>query len=521
MTQHEEAGSEATGLVNGAAGTRRKAKPLTLRVFRRQVGLVGLVGLIFFTASGGPFGLEQAIGSSGPGMAVLLILLVPLILAVPAALMSAELSAAIPLEGGYYYWAKAAFGPFAAFIVGLGAWFTSFLDTALYPVLFVDYLATWFPALGRGQGFSVSTFNGQVSLDLHWLIAVAFMIPLALLNARGIRLVGDASAALTVVILLPFVVVTILGVAHIIHTGASPLAPFVAKGQAPAAAFAAGLAVVIWNYVGFDKISTAGGEVDRPARTYPLALAIAVPLIMLTYLLPMVASLASGLHHHDPSQWTQGDFARAAGMLGGDWLQIGVLIAAGVSNIGLFSACLLATSRLPAVLAADRLLPAPLARVHPRYGTPVVAITVSVCFFAVFCSMSFKSLLNADIMLGFGVLALEFLALLVLRRRYPAMNRPFRIPGGWPVLALVVFLPTLIGIGVLFATISLDPFSAVLGLGAFALCALLYPVSRRIWKQDRPDADVDLDAVDFGPGTDPALILEGRPRASRSSPLGA
>ncbi len=484
---------------------------LTLGVLKRQITLIPLVGLVYFSVSGGPYGLENSVGSSGPGMAMLLIIVVPIVFAIPCALMNAELGSAIPIEGGYYYWVKAAMGPFAGFVEGMSSWLTSFLDTALYPVLFVDYLATWFPGVARGQHVAFSTFGGNVSIDLHWVIAIAFMVPLILLNIRGSKLVGDTSAVLTVVILAPFVILTALGVWRMLTvSGVNPLHPTVLGGQSKVSAFNAGLAVVIWNYIGFDSITTAGDEIDRPKRTYPLALAISVPLIMMSYLLPMLAALASGLHHHDPSQWTDGDFALAGQALGGSWLKVLIIVGAGVANVGLFSSLLLSGSRVPAVLAADRYLPRSLAKTHPKYGTPVTAILVSCAFFAVFCAMDFVTLLDADVVLSLGALILEFAALVVLRKRFPNMARPFRVPGGWFGVTLITALPLAVTVGVVWGTATSEPAALWMGLGGFVLAALLYLPCSWWWKRDHPDAAVEVGEVDFGPGVDPASLLERR-----------
>lgn len=71
-------------------------------MLKRQVTLVPLVGLIYFSVSGGPYGLENSNSGAGPGMAMLLIIVISIIFAVPCALMNAELGSSIPLEGGYY-----------------------------------------------------------------------------------------------------------------------------------------------------------------------------------------------------------------------------------------------------------------------------------------------------------------------------------------------------------------------------------------------------------------------------------
>lgn len=515
MTEQATGTTDATGAM---AAPGEPAGAITLKILRKQITLVPLIGLIYFSVSGGPYGLENAIGSSGPGMAMLLIIVIPVIFAVPCALMNAELGSAIPIEGGYYYWVKAAMGSFAGFVEGMSSWFTTFLDTALYPVLFVDYLATWFPQVARGQHAVVSLFGGSFSLDLHWVLCLAFMVPLAFLNIRGSKIVGETSAALTAVIIAPFAILTVIGVWHMATTaGVDPLHPAVLTGQSKASAFSAGLAVVIWNYVGFDSITTAGDEIVEPKRNYPLALAVSVPLIMMSYLLPMLAALASGLHHGHPGDWTDGDFALAGQLLGGSWLKVLIIIGAGVANVGLFTSLLLSGSRVPAVLAADRYLPRPLARTHPRFGTPANAIIVSCLVFAVFCALDFQTLLDADIILGFGGLALEFAALLVLRKRFPQMARPFRIPGGWPVVIVVTLLPVSLVVGILWSTWTSEPLAVWIGVGGFVLSAALYVPCRAWIKRGDPDAVVDLTEVDFGPGVDASHVLEARTPAAVST----
>lgn len=79
-----------------------------------QLTLAALTCLVFFTTSGGAFGLEALIGAVGPGWAVALIVVTPLIWSLPTALMVAELATLMPEEGGYYVWVREALGPFWA-----------------------------------------------------------------------------------------------------------------------------------------------------------------------------------------------------------------------------------------------------------------------------------------------------------------------------------------------------------------------------------------------------------------------
>jgi amino acid transporter len=75
-----------------------------VRIVKRTLTLGPLVWIMFFTVSGGAYGLEDVIGESGAGMGLLLIVITPIIWSLPSALMVAELATAMPVEGGYYYW---------------------------------------------------------------------------------------------------------------------------------------------------------------------------------------------------------------------------------------------------------------------------------------------------------------------------------------------------------------------------------------------------------------------------------
>src|SRR5439155_1643032 len=103
---------------------------------RGKLGLWPLLMTIFFCVSGGPFGLEPVV-QSGRGMALMLILIVPIIWALPVALLSAELGSAIPEEGGYYEWVKQGVGPRAGFWCAWLTFLYTCVDVAIYPRLFV------------------------------------------------------------------------------------------------------------------------------------------------------------------------------------------------------------------------------------------------------------------------------------------------------------------------------------------------------------------------------------------------
>ena len=469
------------------------SKDIAVQVVKRQLTLLPLIGLMFFTVSGGAYGLEDVVSASAPGMAIILIVVTPLIWSVPAALMVAELSTALPVEGGFYQWVKIGLGKFAGYLEGMWSWLTTWVDMALYPVLFADYLSqTWYP--GGAAGATPILDLGFVTFDTHWLLCLAVIWPFAYLNIRGAKVVGDSSLGFMYFILAPFAIMVLIGIPKLIIDGTNPFHPFTPHNVSALGAFGAGMWVVMWNYLGWDGLSTVAGEIDNPRRNFPRALAISLPLITLCYLLPVLAGLAAST---DWQAWTAGYFPILAGNLGGSWLEYWLTIGGLVSAVGLFSALLLSVSRIPYVMAYDHYLPKGLTKEHKKYKTPWVAIVVCSLIYSLFTLGPFASLVVVDVFIYSLALLLEFAALIVLRIKYPNLPRPFKVPGGWPVIALITILPVLIILFAVYQTIQDSGWSAMyLSFGAAALAPLSYPFAKRFLKKDNPDApleDVDYD----------------------------
>jgi amino acid transporter len=393
---------------------------------RRDLGLLPLAAVVFFNVSGGPYGVEDVVPSFGPGLTLLLLLLTPLLWSLPVSLAMSELASAMPDEGGYVTWTTRAFGTFWGFQVGWWSWVDSFVDVAVYPALFVEYAKFWYPAM--------------TSLE-RWLLALSFIVALTALNVLGVRPVGRAAVALAVTALLP---VTALVVAGLASARQWPWTPFLAEGGTLGPSLGLGLAVVMWNYSGWDTPSTCLGETRAPERAFRTALFMALPVIAAGYLLPMTAALASGA---DWTTWTTGELPKIARAVGGEWLGHAVGAGAVVSTAGLFMSLLLTNSRLPYVLARDGLMPASLAAVHPRFGTPWVAVVLSASFYAAFTVFSFKELIVLNVWLYSLSLLVELAAFVRLRVAEPAMARPWRVPGGRAGALAVAIVPALFALG--------------------------------------------------------------------------
>jgi amino acid transporter len=407
---------------------------------------------MYFTVSGGPFGLEGLVGSLGPGVAVLLLVCTPLVFSVPETLLIGELASMLPAEGGYYQWVKRAFGRFWGFTNGWVSWVYSLIDMAIYPVLFLQYLRFFFPALTALEG---------------WLLALALIWGATWLNLRGTRVVGTASGWFVALVLAPFAVLAVAAIAR--WAGASPLpglpvTPFHAPGTSFLGALGLGISQAIWNYSGWDNASTIGAEIEESGSTYPRALARALPLVTGVYLLAIVPALAVT----EWTTWTDGAWPTIARAIVGPWLGVWLAAAGMVSALALFNALLLSYSRVPLVMARDGFLPRRLAETDER-GTPRAAVVASAVAYSGFALLSFGGLLAADVLLYTAALAMEFAALIELRRAEPDLRGSFRVPLGRAGLTVLAALPVLL----LATGVALEVRSHEIGLPGVLVAAVL------------------------------------------------
>ncbi len=406
---------------------------------------------IFFCVSGGPYGLETVV-QSGRGMALVLIVLVGIIWALPIALLSAELGSAIPEEGGYYEWVKRGVGPRAGFACAWLTYLYSCVDVAIYPVLFVKYLGA--------LGFDLSDPIANMA------VRVAMVAPLTWLNIKGAVSTGNAALLFAIALLVPFVAMFAMGIVPSAEHLGHIVSPLTAPGVSVTTAFATGLFVIMWNYLGWDSISTISREMNDAPRIFPKALMIGLPLVILFYLLPVLVGLNAV---PDVSKWTEGSWPTIASAVGGSSLGIAVGIGGLLSAAGLFVAGLLAASRIPFVLAADGYMPRAFIKLHKRYATPSRAIITSAIIYVVLSGFSFEQLAEVDVLLYSSALLLEFLALVQLRRRNPALARPFRIPGGFGTIVVISALPVLL---ILAATIQMLNTAWIETLSLFAFAGI-------------------------------------------------
>jgi len=458
--------------LDGAGVVKFAIVSLLLQHPRRKMRLLPLIAATYFMVSGGPYGIEDILGGAGYAKAILILLILPFLWCLPAALMIGELASAIPAEGGFYIWVRRALGPFWGYQEGWLSLSASIFDMAIYPAIFVLYLGKFNPALtadGRAYAWSLAV----VVLCCAW-------------NLRGAPAVGEDSIWMFVLLLAPFAVFTALAFGHWFTAH-----PKVAWSQpASRETLSTAILVAMWNYMGWDNASTVAQEVENPQRNYPRAMIAATALVAITYILPLVAMALAGLA---PGSFSTGDWTTAARSVGGPLLGLAVVAGGAITGIGMFNALVMSYSRLPMAMAEEGMLPLLVAK-RNRRGVPWVSVVLCGLAWGLALKLPFERLISIDLILYGSSLLLEFLALIVLRIREPRLERPFKA-GNLAAACLIGAGPAgLIGYALyacrdekIFGTTSALLFAfAVSLLGPLLYWATALPLARRRLAAETP-----------------------------------
>jgi amino acid transporter len=418
---------------------------------KSKLGLLPLVAATFFMVSGGPYGIEGLVQQSGYAGAIAILLVIPLIWALPTGLMVGELAAAIPAEGGFYVWVHRALGPFWGFQEAWLSLAASVFDMAAYPAIFV---------LSLGQLWPTALHN-----PYRVLIPAAVILGCVAWNMFGAKAVGTGSIVLGILLLAPFGVMVVLAPHRQIPT------TFVHAN------WYAGLVIAMWNFMGWDNASTVAQEVQDPQKTYPRTMFWAVAAVALVYIVPISAVGYSGV---PSTSWSDGAWVSlAAGIR--PWLAVPVLLTIMISVIGQVNSLTMSYSRIPLAMAEDRLAPSILRRVTAN-GSPWCALLFCGAIWTMALSLSLERILLMDILLYGASLILEFVALIVLRIRQPELVRPFRIPGGTAGAVAIATGPCILLVlaAVMNRHEKIGEIGAAALAAAVALCGVaLYPLARK------------------------------------------
>lgn len=383
----------------------------------RGIGRASMVALFVNAVVGaGIFGLPSSVHALlGPYALLAYVACALLVLLV--VLCFAEVSSRFEDSGGPYLYARAAFGPFVGFQVGWLVWLTRVTAFAALCNLLIDYLGHLWPAAASG-GVRVA-------------LACAVTLAITAVNVRGVRAAALVTNAFTIGKLAALLLFVAVGVFFIEPSRFVP-------GRVPALGdFSAAVLLLVFAFTGFETATVPAGEVRDPRRTLPFAILASMALIVPLYLLIQLVSIGT-LPDLGTSSAPLADAAqRFAGSAGAAVVVVGAL----VSISGTLNGLVLAAPRLLYAMAAQGQLPGALARVHPRFHTPHLAIVLTAaCMLALTLSGSFLTAVALSTITRLLAYAATCVAVPVLRRREDAAPAAFRVPAGGAVVATALLL---------------------------------------------------------------------------------
>lgn len=354
------------------------------------------------------------------------------LLALCGALCVAELAAAMPRAGGEYVYLREAYGLLPAFLSG----WTSFILGFAAPLAVNSHLAASYLLAPLGI---FPEEHGRVVQSAAAILIVALTAP----NLLGHRQSAWTQSLTTIVKLALFVGLVIAGFAF----GSGRLANLTAsepnQSIGPAAA-ATQLFYVMFAYTGWNAATYVAGEVKNPGRTLPWSLLLGCGSVVVLYLalsLVFAYSLPVGAIETE-SQAEQTARIAAVRLFGPD-VSNAFSVAVGLTLLATISAFVITGPRVYYAMARDGVFPSLAARLNPHTQVPAAAmISQSVCAVVILFSGTFQDILqfSAVGLALFSVLTIA--AVFVLRRRQPAMQRPFRTPG-YPIVPGLYLLVTL------------------------------------------------------------------------------
>lgn len=404
----------------------------------RQDGVAGLkkhtmkpiqiAFMLFCLVAAGAFGIEDIISMSGPGMTVAMLVIFAIIWAHPISQVVSELSALMPDEGGIYVWVKEALGEFWGFCMGWWGTLSIYLSTAVYVVLIVGYAADYIPILNDPWiGF------------LAKLAIVCFFI---IINLLGLKEVSALNTVLSILILVAFALVTVVGFANWEY---SPVEPFTPEGAGILDSLGGSICLVIWMYCGYECVSNMAGEIENP-EVIPKGFRIAMPLIAISYILPTVAGLVSVGPWYEWGTEGLGYGEVLKQHLGYGW-GVAFLIVAIASQAAIFNSYIAAGSRGFFVMADDHLCPKFLVKVSKNRGVPVLSILLLGAMTVIMMNFDFSVLLVIVGPLALMVYVILGIALLKIRKTHPVEERDcWYIKGSNAKLWVYALAPMIIAI---------------------------------------------------------------------------
>ena len=401
----------------------------------RKLGLVsGIAVVVGSTIGSGIFRTPAAVAERVDGLGLFAAAwLLGSLVAMAGALSFAELSAMMPRTGGLYVYIREAFGRLPAFLFG---WAQLLI---LRPASYGAIAITSAEYLWRSLGIDGASAAWGGPLSLAQVTAIGMVALVGLLNMRGVELgawVQNTSTALKLAALALLIGLGLWFVASGAEAPVRAVPPPSAEGTM-LSAFGLAMIPVLWSYDGWSDVSYVSGEIRDPKRNLPRAFIFGTAAVGLLYLAVNAAYLlVVPLAAMPGRELIAADVASA--VLGSAGV-VFVSVAVAVSTFGTLNGSMMTGPRIFFAMADDGLFFRRLAKVQPRFGTPVASIALAVVLGGVFVSVrTFAQLADAFVIGIWPFYALGVLAVFVLRRRHPDMPRPYRAWGypGLPILFL-------------------------------------------------------------------------------------
>ena len=437
----------------------------------RRIGLWSAVAVVIGSTIGsGIFRSPAGIAARIPGpLPMLLVWVTGGVFALCGALTMAEVASALPETGGVYVFCREGWGRLAGFLFGWGQ--LVMIRAASLGAIAITFSEYFYRVTGRDPA------SAEHVMSVRWVAAAAIGIT-ALFNVLGVRL---ASTVINLTVLAKYgALIFIVVIAFAIGLPASGGHFTPAFSPQPIAFSAFGLAMVsvLWAFDGWADLAYNAGEVMEPRRNLPRALIGGTLAVSAIYLAANLAYLAvlpisapvgpDGIGGIAQSRLVAADVAfRVIGPSGVIFVSLTVLI----STFGTLNTVLFTSPRIFFAMADDKLFFAKVAAVHPKFGTPWIAIIITAGLGAAFVlTRTFEQLADAFVTAFLPFYLLAVASVFRLRRR-PGYNPSFRVP-------LYPIVPALFIVSVLYllGNAIIQESSRMSTLAVLAVCALGIPV---------------------------------------------
>ncbi|MCB1044768.1 MAG: amino acid permease [Acidobacteria bacterium] len=313
---------------------------------------------------------------------------------VPCGVMVAELNARMPEEGGFYHWTKAVLGDGHAYVSAWSYWLSNIVW--LPSVLFLISISSLYVVGESSLGLADHVwFNAPVGLAVLWLVTILNMVGLQ--RAKWVVNLGAMGTwlAVTFLVIVGGYYAWHHGSAHVFEMG--KLLPDLSD-----LSILPFFAIVAFGFGGLEAAPVMAGEIERPERDVPRAIWIASLAVTALYMLgTLMLILVVPEREVGVIEGVAQAFYEVGGGLNLPWIRVLGASLVALGTLGLFGAWMTCTARLPFVMGLARYLPSVLARVHPKWGSPHVALLLQA---VVLSLLLFASLAGATVKEAFLVL---------------------------------------------------------------------------------------------------------------------